>query len=140
MGRKLAIYAATFLAVALLDAIWLGLVATPWYMAGMGHLMAASPNLVAVAAFYLAYPVGLMLFAALPSAGVGQAMRKGALFGLFCYGTYDATNLALLKDWPVGLSLIDTAWGMAVSAMGAGAGAWMGAWAAARAGRRRAGR
>lgn len=140
MGRKLAIYAATFLAVALLDAVWLGWVATPWYMAGMGHLMAASPNLAAASAFYLAYPVGLMLFAVLPSAGVGQAMQKGALFGLFCYGTYDATNLALLKDWPVGLSLIDTAWGMAVSAMGAGAGAWMGAWAEARAGRRRAGR
>lgn len=126
MGRKLAIYAATFLAVGLLDAIWLGGVATSWYMSGMGHLMAAKPNLVAAAAFYLAYPVGLMLFAVLPSGGVGQAMQKGALFGLFCYGTYDATNLALLKDWPVGLTLIDTAWGMAVSAMGAGAGAWVG--------------
>lgn len=136
MRRKLAIYAATFAAVGLLDAVWLGGVATSWYMSAMGHLMAAKPNLVAAAAFYLGYPVGLMLFAVLPSAGVGQAMRKGALFGLFCYGTYDATNLALLKDWPVGITLIDIAWGMTVSALGAGAGAWTGAWMGARAGRR----
>ncbi len=130
MGRKLAIYAATFFTVALLDAVWLGLIATNWYQAGMAHLMAPSPNLFAAAAFYFIYPVGLVIFAVLPSAGVKQALQKGALFGLFCYGTYDATNLALLKDWPVGLSLIDVVWGMFVSAMGAGAGALIAARAA----------
>lgn len=129
MTRYLLTYAATFIALAALDFLWLGVVARSWYRDGMGSLLAPQVNLAAAAAFYLLYPIGLVIFAVLPSGGDWlRALALGALFGLFCYGTYDLTNLAILKDWPLGLTFIDIAWGAAVSAAGASAGAWVLRW------------
>lgn len=91
--------------------------------------MAPGPNWAAAATFYLLYPIGLVIFAVLPSGGDWlRALALGALFGLFCYGTYDLTNLAILKDWPLGLTFIDLAWGAVVSAAGALAGALVLRW------------
>ena len=124
MTRALLSYLATLLAVGVLDYLWLGVVALRWYQAGMGHLMAPSPHLAAAAAFYLLYPVGLIVFAVMPAQGDWmRALALGALFGLFAYGTYDITNLAVMRDWPLWLSAMDIAWGTAVSAVGACAGA-----------------
>jgi uncharacterized membrane protein len=129
MTRNLLTYAATFVALAALDFLWLGVVAKSFYRDGIGHLMAPAPNLPAAAAFYLLYPVGLVVFAVLPSGGDWlRALLLGALFGLFCYGTYDLTNLSVLKDWPVSVTLVDMAWGAVVSAAGASAGAWLLRW------------
>ncbi|MEO7547847.1 MAG: DUF2177 family protein [Ramlibacter sp.] len=129
MGRIAATYIATLLTVGVLDFIWLRLIATGWYEAGIGHLMAPKPNLWAALAFYLLYPVGLVIFAALPAEGAWtRGLLLGALFGLFCYGTYDATNLAILRDWPLGITFLDVAWGMFVSACGATAGVLAARW------------
>lgn len=122
MPRPLIAYIAALLAIGVLDYLWLRVIATSWYETGMAHLMAPKPNLWAAAAFYFLYPVGVVVFAALPANGdVAKALALGALFGLFCYGTYDVTNLAVLRDWPLGLTFIDIAWGAFVSAAGAGA-------------------
>ena len=120
-----AVYAAVALSLLALDMVWLLLIATPWYLQGMGHLMAAEPNWVAAGLFYLLYPVGVVVFAVLPGArgSVRTPVLMGGLFGLFCYGTYDLTNLALLKDWPTGLTVLDIAWGSVVSGAAAAAGA-----------------
>ena len=129
MTRYLLTYAATFVSLAALDFLWLGVIARSWYRDGMGSLLAPQVNLAAAAAFYLLYPIGLVIFAVLPSGGDWlRALALGALFGLFCYGTYDLTNLAILKDWPLGLTFIDIAWGAVVSAAGASAGAWVLRW------------
>lgn len=130
MTRTLAAYAATFAAFAVLDSLWLGVVARGWYRDAMSHLMAATPNWVAAGAFYLLYPAGLVIFAVLPSGGDWtKAMALGGLFGLFAYGTYNLTNLAVLRDWPLGLTALDMAWGAGLSAAAATAGAlalrWM---------------
>lgn len=132
MTPQLLTYAATFVALAVLDFLWLGVIARSWYRDGIGHLMAASPNWGAAAAFYLLYPIGLVIFAVLPSGGDWlRALTLGALFGLFCYGTYDVTNLAILRDWPLPLTLVDIAWGGVVSAAGASVGAWVLRWISA---------
>ncbi len=124
MTRTLLSYAGAFLVLAALDFLWLGVIAKDWYRGGIGHLMAPTPNWSAAAAFYVLYPLGLMVFAILPSQGDWlRALTLGALFGLFCYGTYDLSNLATLRDWPLSLTLMDMAWGAAVSAAGASAGA-----------------
>ena len=129
MGRTAVIYLATLLTVGVLDYVWLRVIATSWYESGMGHLMAPKPNLWAAAAFYLLYPVGLVIFAVLPADGAWpRGLLLGALFGLFCSGTYDATNLAVLRDWPLGLTFIDVGWGMFVSACGATAGVLAARW------------
>jgi len=124
MTRIALSYLAVLLLVGVLDYLWLRVIATSWYTQAMAHLLAPEPRLVAAAIFYLGYPVGLMVFAVVPSGGDAvRALSLGALFGLFAYGTYNITNLAVMRDWSVSLTLIDIAWGMFVSAAGAVAGA-----------------
>jgi uncharacterized membrane protein len=127
MSRPLVAYGAALLALGVLDFIWLRVIAMQWYESGMGHLMAAKPNLVGAAAFYFLYPVGLVVFAVHPAQGdIARALGLGALFGLFCYATFDLTSLAVLRDFPAWLAALDIAWGASVSAVGALAGvlAW----------------
>jgi len=126
MTRHALTYLAALVAVGVLDFLWLGVFAKSWYQGGMGHLMAARPNLWAAAAFYLLYPVGIVILAVAPAGGdVMRAVLMGALFGFFAYATYDLTALAVLRDFPARLAFLDIAWGALVSACGAAAGAWV---------------
>ena len=119
-----AVYAAMLLVLFLVDMLWLRVIAIDWYAQGLGHLMASSPNLVAAAVFYLLFPAGLLIFAVMPAdnATLLRAVSMGALFGFFAYATYDLSNLATLKAWPVGLTVLDMAWGSFLSGFCAGAG------------------
>ncbi len=122
MTRYALTYLAALVAVGVLDFFWLGVIARDLYQNGMAHLLAPKPNLVAAAAFYLLYPIGIVIFAAVPANGdLTRALLLGGLFGLFAYGTYDLTNLAVMRDWPLSLTFIDIAWGAFVSAVGAAA-------------------
>ena len=96
--------------------------------------MSDSPNIPAAVIFYLMFPVGLLIFAVVPNAASPEwtkTLVAGALFGLFTYATYDLTNLATLKGWPIGLAALDVAWGALVSAMSALAGKWAMGWVVA---------
>ncbi len=127
MSKLLATYLATTLVMVVIDLVWLGFIAKPMYQAGIGHLMADKPNLVAAFFFYALFPIGLMIFAILPkaaNAGWQRTALLGALFGFFTYATYDLTNLATLKNYPLQLALVDILWGSLVSAMAASAGRW----------------
>ena len=119
MMKYLGIYLAVFLTMFLVDMLWLRVIATAWYEQGIGHLMTTSPNLVAAAIFYLLFPAGLIFFGVLPNEGstLLKTVLTGALFGFFAYATYDLTNLATLKAWPMGITLLDIAWGSLVSGL-----------------------
>ena len=121
MTKLLVPWIAIVVTMMLLDAIWIGGLARPLYNRGIGHLMAARPDFVAAAAFYLLFAIGLMAFVVLPRAPGDWQMAAawGALFGFMTYMTYDLTNLATLRDWPLGLSLIDTAWGCIATGLAA---------------------
>ncbi len=129
MIRLLAAYGMTFIVMVVIDLLWLGVIAKPLYQQGIGHLMVDPPKLLAAGLFYLLFPLGLMIFAVAPpglqggvATGLGRTLMMGALFGFFAYATYDLTNLATLKGWPLSLALLDMAWGTAVSALAAAAG------------------
>jgi uncharacterized membrane protein len=125
MTRHLIAYLATAAVMVVLDLLWLGLIAKGVYQQGIGHLMAERPNVPVAVLFYLLYAAGLVVFAVLPTAagtGWAQTALTGALFGFFAYATYDLTNLATLKGWPLGVSLLDMAWGSTVSAAASVAG------------------
>lgn len=125
MKRALCAYAAALVALGLLDAVWLGIVAPDFYRAWIGHLMADTPRLDAALAFYLLYPVGVVLFAVAPAfdqARATRAVRLGAAFGFFCYATYDLTSLSTLRNWSVLVTLVDVIWGSVVTAATAWAG------------------
>lgn len=125
MTRYLAAYAALAVTMVALDLLWLGVVAKPWYQQGIGHLMMDKPHVGVAVVFYLVYAVGLVVFAVAPdgvSGDWGRTLLRGALFGFFAYATYDLTNLATLKGWPVRIAVLDIGWGTLVSAVSAAAG------------------
>lgn len=125
MAKFLAAYAAIFLVMLAIDMLWLGVIAKPLYQQGIGHLMAAKPNLVAAGLFYVIFPIGLMFFAVTPYGVLpdwNRVLISAAVFGFFAYATYDLTNLAIMKNWPLSLSLIDVAWGTFASTLSAAAG------------------
>ena len=124
MKSTLAAYAAALVVMAVLDALWLGFIAKPLYQQGIGHLIADKPNLMAALVFYLVFPVGLLVFAVQPDRAWGATLIAAALFGFFTYATYDLSNLATLKGWPVGLVVIDIAWGCAISTACGAAAKW----------------
>ena len=118
MLKYLPAYIATIVFMFIVDLIWLSQIAQPLYQAGIGHLMATTPKLGYAALFYLVFVLGLMWFAVRPNAqikSVKSTFVAGALFGFFVYASYDLTNLALLKDWPLKLSIIDMTWGTLLS-------------------------
>jgi uncharacterized membrane protein len=102
----------------LIDMLWLGTVATKFYQAQIGFLLGPI-NWIAAITFYLVYIVGIIVFAvhpALDAQSLTKAVVLGALFGFFTYATYDLTNLATLKDWPLTVVIVDMIWGTVLSA------------------------
>lgn len=135
MSRLAAAWVATAVVMVALDLLWLGVLARTMYQQDIGHLMAARPNLLAGVAFYVLYVTGLVVFVVAPrelDRGWGPTVALGALFGLVAYGTYDLTNLATLREWPLRLSLVDMAWGALLSAAAAAGGRIAITWATAR--------
>lgn len=135
MTKYLVAWAATFAVMVVIDLLWLGVIAKNLYQEGMGDLMSPKPRLAAAALFYLLYPAGLMIFAVVPGVQADSVARTallGALFGLFAYSTYDLTNLAVIRNWPVSLSFIDIAWGTFVSSISSALGAIALRWFASR--------
>lgn len=119
-------YVAAALVMGGLDFAWLSATSGPLYHRALGSIMAENPNMTAAAAFYLVYLAGVVIFAVRPALAAGDwrlAALYGALFGFFAYATYDLTNLATLKVWSLKVSLIDMAWGAALTAVAASAGA-----------------
>ena len=133
MKRALASYAGTMIVMVGLDMLWLGVIAKPLYQHGIGHLMADQPNVPVAVLFYAIFVLGLLVFAVVPAGparGWRQTMGKAALFGFFAYATYDLTNLATLKQWPIGLSVLDMVGGTCISAAAAAGGKALMDWAA----------
>lgn len=101
-----------------IDMLWLGLVAQKFYQSQIGYLLGPVNWPVAIA-FYLIFLVGLLIFVIAPaieSRSMMHAIVFGALFGFFTYATYDLTNWATIRDWPMLVSLVDMVWGTVLSA------------------------
>lgn len=117
----LALATAPFIVV--LDFIWLGYVARDFYQGNLAHLLAPTPMWAAAVIFYVLYAVGLAIFAVSPgltAKSLFVAAGLGALFGFFAYATYDLSNMATLKDWPLMVTLVDITWGAFLSGVAAG--------------------
>jgi uncharacterized membrane protein len=107
----------------IIDGLWLTVVAKDFYAKQLGFLMAKTPNLAAALIFYLIYiftMVVLIISPALQKGSLMTAIWTGALFGLCAYATYDLTNLATIKDWPLLVTIVDLIWGTVLSAAVAG--------------------
>ena len=107
-------YLIAFVVFFAVDMVWLGLVARGFYRKHLGAMLSPKVNWPAAILFYLLFIAGLVVFAVKPvllKGGTGEAAALGAFLGLICYATYDLTNLATLKNWPVIVTVVDLIWG-----------------------------
>jgi uncharacterized membrane protein len=103
----------------IIDMIWLGLVAKNFYAKHIGFLMKTNINWTSAIIFYLVFIVGLIIFVITPALQKNSwvtALLLGALFGFITYATYDLTNLATIRDWPLLVTIIDLIWGTVLAA------------------------
>lgn len=114
------LYLITFSVFFAIDMFWLGLIAKSFYSKYIGFLMRADVNWIAALIFYLLFIVGLVFFVISPSLenrSIVQVVVYGALFGLISYATYDLTNLATIKDWPIIVTVVDMIWGTVLASI-----------------------
>jgi uncharacterized membrane protein len=133
MAFYIKLYFITLLAFFAIDMAWLGLIARTFYRKQLDFLLSPNTNWVAAIIFYLLFIVGILVFVVLPGLednSLKTTILRAALFGLVTYATYDLTNLATVKGWPLLVTIVDLAWGIvlsiAVSCVGFLAGKWLG--------------
>lgn len=108
------LYLITLAVFFLIDMVWLGVVAKDFYRRHLGTMLSPKVNWGAAILFYLLFIAGLLIFVirpALVQGAVLPALLLGALFGLISYATYDLSNLATLKGWPLIVTVVDLVWG-----------------------------
>lgn len=118
ISKLLLAYCLTFMVFLAIDLVWLGFIAKNLYRRELGNLLGEQVNWPAAIIFYLLFVAGVFLFAIAPATekqSLSHAVIYGALFGFFTYATYDLTNLATLKGWPVKIVFIDIVWGMVLT-------------------------
>ncbi len=124
MKRVLSLYAVSIAAFFAIDLTWLGVVASDFYARHLGDLLRPDVLWAPAILFYLLFVAGVVKFVTLPAAGsVRKAALNGAFFGLITYATFDLTCLALFRDFPVIVVVVDLAWGAVLTASVAAAGA-----------------
>ncbi len=116
----LKLYFLSFVTFLGIDMLWLGLVAKNFYRVHLAPLMADQVRFGAAFLFYVIYVFGFVVFVILPSLESKSlifALFRGALFGLVCYATYDLTNLATIKNFPMKVVVVDLLWGTCITAL-----------------------
>jgi uncharacterized membrane protein len=129
--KFLASYVLTAIVFFSIDLIWLGVIAKDLYRKQIGFLLADQVNWAAAIIFYLLFIVGIFVFVILPSLEKNSLMHAillGGFFGFITYATYDLTNLATLKNWPLSIVFIDLAWGTVLTSAVGGAGFFICKW------------
>jgi uncharacterized membrane protein len=112
------LYILTFIVFLAIDFVWLNWIAKNLYSEKIGHLLAENPNLIAAGVFYLLFVAASLVLAVLPgyeAQSLTKTIMLGAIFGMITYATYDLTNLATLKEWPLSVTIIDIIWGTSLS-------------------------
>jgi len=124
MRSPIIAYFSGLIVMGVLDGAWLGFATSRIYKPGIGPLMADKPVAAAAIIFYLLYAAGvayLITLPALAAGSLGSAATRGAVLGLIAYGTYDLTSLAILRGWPVNVTVIDMIWGAILTGLTASA-------------------
>jgi len=122
VNRIAVLYLATLVVLTGLDFLFLGLIAKGFFTSEIGDMLGELKPLPAIL-FYLLYVGGVLIFVSGAAGATWQStLLYGALFGLFCYATFDLTALALLKHWSWPMALVDVGWGAVVTAVSSTAG------------------
>ncbi|MFN8297148.1 MAG: DUF2177 family protein [Chitinophagales bacterium] len=112
--KYIALFFITTVVFFAIDMLWLGVIAKNFYREKLSFIFTGEVNWIAAVIFYLIYIAGIIYFAILPgihSDSWRMVMLNGAILGFLCYATYDLTNMATIKQWPLVVVLVDIAWG-----------------------------
>ena len=130
MNRYIVLYLATLIVLVPVDFLFLGIVAKGFFTSEVGDML-DEIRLAPAILFYLLYVAGVLIFVSGSAAATSQStLLYGALFGLFCYATFDLTSLALLKHWSWPAAIVDVSWGSFVTALSSTAGLLIANWLA----------
>jgi uncharacterized membrane protein len=133
VNRYVVLYLATLIVIIPVDFLFLGVFAKGFFTSQVGDMLGEIRPAPAIL-FYLLYVVGILIFVSGSAAATWQStLRYGALFGFFCYATFELTSLSLLKHWTWPVVIVDVAWGSFVTAVSSTAGLLMTNWLAPRA-------
>ena len=126
--KQLVAYFAGFVTFVIADMAWLGTMTSRFYRPTLSDILLTGVNLPPALAFYLLYPIGLVLFAVNPAMktnSLGTALIYGCLFGFFTYSTYDLSNYATLRNWSLALTVVDIVWGTILAGFAATVSFWI---------------
>ena len=126
--KQLVAYFAGLVAFVVADMAWLGILTSRFYRPMLSDILLTSVNFPPALAFYVMYPIGLVLFAVNPAMktnSLGTALIYGCLFGFFTYSTYDLSNYATLRNWSLALTVVDIMWGTILAGFAATVSFWI---------------
>ena len=127
-GKLILAYLLTAVVFFAIDLTWMGLISKNFYRKYLGGFLSDTVNWTAAFVFYALFIIGIFIFSILPAVeknSFSHAVIMGGLFGFFTYATYDLTNLATLKNWPLTIVYIDIIWGTILTGLVAAAGYWI---------------
>lgn len=131
VSKILISYLLTFFVFFIVDMLWLGFIAKGLYNKYLGAFLHTEVNWTAAIVFYIIFIIGISIFVIYPAAAKNSmyySVVYGALFGVFTYATYELTNMATLKDWPVEIVIIDIIWGAVLTSIVSTAGYYIVKW------------
>jgi uncharacterized membrane protein len=112
------VFCVSFLVYLLLDLVWLGYLAGPYYREKLDFFLTSDPRMSPAFLFYIFFVLGNVFFVTRPileSPTMREFLFRGGLYGLVTYGTYDLTNYATVRDWPLSVTILDLGWGIMIS-------------------------
>lgn len=128
MNRYVVLYLATLVVLIPIDFLFLGLIAKDFFNSQVGSML-GEIRLAPAILFYLLYIAGIVIFVnGVAGATVSSTLLYGALFGLFCYATFELTSMSLLKHWSWAVVAVDISWGVFVTAVSSAAGLLVANW------------
>ncbi len=133
MKRNVILYLATLIVIIPIDFLFLGVIAKDLFTSQVGDML-GTVRLAPAILFYLLYVVGILIFvSAAPGTTWQTTLLYGALFGFFCYMTFELTSMSLLKHWAWPVVFVDVTWGAFVTAVASTLGLLIANWISARA-------
>jgi uncharacterized membrane protein len=128
LNRYVVLYLATLIVLIPVDFLFLGTVAKGFFTSEVGDML-GEIRLAPAILFYLLYVAGILVFVSGSTEATWQStLLYGALFGFFCYATFELTSLSLLKHWTWRVVMVDVSWGTFVTALSSTAGLWIANW------------
>ncbi len=110
------IFVKTVIVLVALDYLWLGLFMKDFYVEQTHQVARINGGefdvvLWGAVMVYFFIPLSIILYGTRKASSRWDALFRGGVLGLTMYAIYEFTNIALVKNWPLSMALVDLCWG-----------------------------